>query len=124
MSGMKLEVKVHIITGAVAAAQNIIKCIKRCGLDVTELVLQPLASAEAALTMDEKDLGVCLVDIGGGTTDIAVIKNGQIQHTVVIPIAGDQITNDIAVAFRTPTQSAEDIKIAHGSASFLYGISQ
>ena len=116
MSGMKLEVKVHIITGAVAAAQNIIKCIKRCGLDVTELVLQPLASAEAVLTKDERDLGVCLVDIGGGTTDIAVIKNGQIQHTVVIPIAGDQVTNDISVAFRTPNQSAEDIKIHHGSA--------
>jgi cell division protein FtsA len=116
MSGMRLEVKVHIVSGAITAAQNIIKCIKRCGLEVVELILQPIASSEAVLTKDEKELGVCLVDIGGGTTDIAIIKNGSIQHTAVIPIAGDQITNDIAVAFRTPTQSAEDIKIAHGSA--------
>ena len=116
MSGMRLEVKVHIVSGAITAAQNIIKCIKRCGLEVVELILQPLATSEAVLTKDEKELGVCLVDIGGGTTDIANIKNGSIQHTAVIPIAGDQITNDIAVAFRTPTQSAEDIKIAHGSA--------
>ena len=103
MSGMRLEVKVHIVSGAITAAQNIIKCIKRCGLEVVELILQPLASSEAVLTKDEKELGVCLVDIGGGTTDIAIIKNGSIQHTAVIPIAGDQITNDIAVAFRTPT---------------------
>ncbi len=116
MSGMRLEVKVHIVSGAIAAAQNIVKCIKRCGLEVSELVLQPLASSEAVLTKDEKELGVCLVDIGGGTTDIAIIKNGSIQHTAVIPIAGDQITNDIAVAFRTPYQSAEDIKINYGSA--------
>lgn len=116
MSGMRLEVKVHIVSGAITAAQNIIKCIKRCGLDVVELILQPLASSEAVLTNDEKELGVCLVDIGGGTTDIAIIKNGSIQHTAVIPIAGDHITNDIAVAFRTPTQSAEDIKITYGSA--------
>ena len=116
MSGMKLNVKVHIISGSIAARMNIIKCIKRCGLDVTHLVFQPLASSAAVLTEDEKELGVCLVDIGGGTTDIAVIKNGAFQHTAVIPVAGDQITNDIAVAFRTPTQSAEDIKIAHGSA--------
>lgn len=116
MSGMKLEVKVHIVTGAVAAAQNIMKCIKRCGLEVSDLILQPLASSIAVLTEDEKELGVCLVDIGGGTTDIAVFKNGSIRHTAVIAIAGDQITNDIAVAFRTPTQSAEDIKIKHGCA--------
>jgi len=116
MSGMKLEVKVHIVTGAVAAAQNIVKCIKRCGLEVSDLILQPLASSIAVLTEDEKELGVCLVDIGGGTTDIAVFKNGSIRHTAVIAIAGDQITNDIAVAFRTPTQSAEDIKIKHGCA--------
>jgi cell division protein FtsA len=116
MSGMKLEVKVHIVTGAVAAAQNIVKSIKRCGLDVTDLILQPLASSEAVLTEDEKELGVCLVDIGGGTTDIAVFKQGSIRHTAVIPIAGDQITNDVAVALRTPTQSAEDIKINHGCA--------
>lgn len=116
MSGMKLEVKVHIVTGAVAAAQNIVKSIKRCGLEVSDLILQPLASSEAVLTEDEKELGVCLVDIGGGTTDIAVFKQGAIRHTAVIPIAGDQITNDVAVALRTPTQSAEDIKIKHGCA--------
>jgi len=116
MSGMRLEVKVHIVTGAVAAAQNIVKCIKRCGLEVSDLILQPLASSIAVLTEDEKELGVCLVDIGGGTTDIAVFKNGSIRHTAVIAVAGDQITNDIAVAFRTPTQSAEDIKIKHGCA--------
>lgn len=116
MSGMKLEVKVHIVTGAVAAAQNIVKCIKRCGLEVSDLILQPLASSTAVLTEDEKELGVCLVDIGGGTTDIAVFKNGAIRHTAVIAIAGDQMTNDIAVAFRTPTQSAEDIKVKYGCA--------
>ena len=116
MSGMKLEVKVHIVTGAVAAAQNIVKCIKRCGLEVSDLILQPLASSLAVLSEDEKELGVCLVDIGGGTTDIAVFKQGAIRHTAVVPIAGDQITNDIAVAFRTPTQSAEEIKIKHGCA--------
>lgn len=116
MSGMKLEVKVHIVTGAVSAAQNIVKCVKRCGLEVNDLVLQPLASSMAALTEDEKELGVCLVDIGGGTTDIAVFKQGAIRHTAVIPIAGDQMTNDVAVAFRTPTQSAEDIKVKHGCA--------
>lgn len=116
MSGMKLEVRVHIVTGAVAAAQNIVKCIKRCGLEVSDLVLQPLASSMAVLTEDEKELGVCLVDIGGGTTDIAVFKQGAIRHTAVVPIAGDQVTNDIAVAFRTPTQAAEEIKIKHGCA--------
>jgi cell division protein FtsA len=116
MSGMKLEVKVHIVTGAVSAAQNLVKCVKRCGLEVSDLVLQPLASSLATLTDDEKELGVCLVDIGGGTTDIAVFKQGAIRHTAVIPIAGDQITNDVAVAFRTPTQSAEDIKVKHGCA--------
>ena len=116
MSGMKLEVKVHIVTGAVAAAQNIVKCIKRCGIEVSDLILQPLASSLAVLTEDEKELGVCLVDIGGGTTDIAVFKQGAIRHTAVVPIAGDQMTNDVAVAFRTPTQSAEDITIKHGCA--------
>jgi cell division protein FtsA len=116
MSGMKLEVKVHIVTGAVAAAQNIVKCIKRCGSEVSDLILQPLASSLAVLTEDEKELGVCLVDIGGGTTDIAVFKQGAIRHTAVVAIAGDQMTNDIAVAFRTPTQSAEDIKVKYGCA--------
>ncbi|HCA26411.1 MAG TPA: cell division protein FtsA, partial [Betaproteobacteria bacterium] len=101
---------------AVSAAQNIIKCVRRCGLDVRDLILQPLASSMAVLSEDEKDLGVCLVDIGGGTTDIAVFTNGAIRHTAVIPIAGDQITNDIAMALRTPTKDAEDLKRTYGCA--------
>ena len=116
MSGVRLEVKVHIVTGAVSAAQNIVKCVRRCGLEVRDLILQPLASALAVLSEDEKDLGVCLVDIGGGTTDLAVFTDGAIRHTAVIPIAGDQITNDIAMALRTPTKDAEDIKRAYGCA--------
>jgi cell division protein FtsA len=116
MSAVRLEVKVHIVTGAVSAAQNIIKCVRRCGLEVGDLVLQPLASAMAVLTEDEKELGVCLVDIGGGTTDIAVFTNGAIRHTAVIPVAGDQVNNDIAVALRTPPKEAEDIKIQYGCA--------
>ncbi len=116
MSGIRLEVKVHIVTGAVSAAQNIMKCVRRCGLEVRDLVLQPLASAISVLSEDEKDLGVCLIDIGGGTTDIAVFTNGAIRHTAVIPIAGDQITNDIAMALRTPTKDAEDIKCSYGCA--------
>lgn len=116
MAGVRLEVKVHIVTGAVAAAQNIMKCVRRCGLEVQDLILQPLASALAVLSDDEKDLGVCLVDIGGGTTDIAVFTQGAIRHTAVIPIAGDQITNDIAMALRTPTKEAEEIKQRHGCA--------
>ena len=116
MSGVRLEVKVHIVTGAVSAAQNIIKCVRRCGLEVSDLVLQPLASATAVVSDDEKDLGVCLIDIGGGTTDIAVFTHGAIRHTAVIPIAGDQITSDIAMALRTPTKDADDIKMKHGCA--------
>jgi cell division protein FtsA len=116
MSGMRLEVKTHIVTGAVSAAQNIVKCVRRCGLEVNDLVLQPLASSFAVLSEDEKDLGVCLIDIGGGTTDIAVWTQGAIRHTSVIPIAGDQITNDIAMALRTPTREAEDIKCKYGCA--------
>ena len=116
MSGLRLEVKVHIVTGAVSAAQNIVKCVRRCGLEVNDLILQPLASSLAVLTDDEKELGVVLVDIGGGTTDIAIYCQGSIRHTAVIPIAGDQITNDIAMALRTPTIDAEDLKIAHGIA--------
>ncbi|MEO6022313.1 MAG: cell division protein FtsA [Burkholderiales bacterium] len=116
MAGVRLEVEVHIVTGAVSAAQNIMKCVRRCGLEVRDLILQPLASAMAVLSEDEKDLGVCLIDIGGGTTDIAVFTEGAIRHTAVIPIAGDQITNDIAMALRTPTKDAEDIKVAHGCA--------
>jgi cell division protein FtsA len=116
MSGVRLEVKVHIVTGAVSAAQNIIKCVRRCGIEVRDLILQPLASSRAVLSEDEKDLGVCLVDIGGGTTDIAVFTHGAIRHTAVVPIAGDQITNDIAMALRTPTADAEAIKMRHGVA--------
>ena len=116
MSGVRLEAKVHIVTGAVSAAQNIIKCVRRCGLEADDVVLEQLASSYSVLTEDEKDLGVCLVDIGGGTTDIAVFTNGAISHTAVIPIAGDHVTNDIAVALRTPTQNAEEIKVRHACA--------
>jgi cell division protein FtsA len=116
MSGVRLEVKVHIVTGAVSAAQNIIKCVRRCGIEVKDLILQPLASSRAVLSEDEKDLGVCLLDIGGGTTDIAIFTHGAIRHTAVVPIAGDQITNDIAMALRTPTADAEAIKVRHGVA--------
>ncbi|MEI7968979.1 MAG: cell division protein FtsA [Betaproteobacteria bacterium] len=116
MAGVRLEVKVHIVTGAVSAAQNILKCVRRCGLEVRDLILQPLASATATLSEDEKDLGVALVDIGGGTADIAVFTQGAIRHTAVIPIAGDQITNDIAMALRTPTKDAEEIKRKYGCA--------
>ena len=116
MSGVRLEARVHMVTGAVSAAQNIIKCIRRCGLEVDDIILQQLASSYAVLTDDEKDLGVCLCDIGGGTTDIAVFVHGAIHHSSVIPIAGDQVTNDIAVALRTPTHHAEDIKIKYACA--------
>ena len=116
MSGVRLEAKVHIVTGSVSAAQNIIKCVRRCGLEADDIVLEQLASSYSVLTEDEKDLGVCLVDIGGGTTDLAVFTNGAISHTSVIPIAGDQVTNDIAVALRTPTQNAEEIKVEHACA--------
>ncbi len=116
MSGVRLEVKVHMVTGAVSAAQNIVKCVRRCGIEVNDLILQPLASARAVLSEDESDLGVCLVDIGGGTTDVAIFTQGAIRHTAVIPIAGDQITSDVAMALRTPTADAENIKISHGVA--------
>ena len=116
MSGVRLEAKVHLVTGAVSAAQNIIKCVRRCGLEVDDIILEQLASSHAVLTDDEKELGVALVDIGGGTTDIAVFTEGAIRHTAVIPIAGDQVTNDIAVALRTPTQHAEEIKIKYACA--------
>ncbi len=114
MSGRRLEVRAHIVTGAVSAAQNIIKCIKRCGISVNDLVLQPLASSSSILTEDEKNLGTLLIDIGGGTTDIAIFSGGAIRHTAVIPIAGDQITSDIAMALRASTNEAESIKLAHG----------
>ena len=116
MSGVRLEAKVHLVTGAVSAAQNIVKCVRRCGLEVDDIILEQLASSHSVLTDDEKELGVCLVDIGGGTTDIAVFTEGAIRHTAVIPIAGDQVTNDIAVALRTPTQHAEEIKIKYACA--------
>jgi cell division protein FtsA len=116
MSGLRLEVCVHIVTGAVSAAQNIVKCVRRCGLEVQDLILQPLASSMACLTADEKELGVVLVDIGGGTTDIAIFTNGAIRHTAVVPIAGDQITSDIAAMLRTPTPDAEEIKLRYGLA--------
>jgi cell division protein FtsA len=116
MSGVRLEAKVHIVTGADSAAQNIVKCVQRCGLNVEDVVLEQLASSFAVLTDDEKELGVCLVDIGGGTTDLAVFSGGAIRHTAVIPIAGDQVTNDIAVSMRTPTQYAEDIKLRYACA--------
>jgi cell division protein FtsA len=116
MSGVRLEVRVHIVTGAVSAVQNIVKCIRRCGLEVQDMILQPLASAEAILTQDEKELGVALVDIGGGTTDIAIFTGGAIRHTQVIPIAGELITSDIAMALHTPTQDAEEIKLRFGVA--------
>jgi cell division protein FtsA len=116
MSGVRLEARVHMVTGAASAAQNIVKCVQRCGLEVEDIVLEQLASSHAVLTDDEKELGICLVDIGGGTTDIAVFNNGAIRHTAVIPIAGDQVTNDIAVSMRTPTQYAEEIKIKYACA--------
>lgn len=116
MAGIRLEAKVHIVTGAVSAAQNIIKCVRRCGLEVDDIILEQLASSSSVLTDDEKELGVCLVDIGGGTTDIAVFCDGSIRHTAVIPIAGDQVTNDVAVALRTPTQHADDIKLKYACA--------
>ena len=116
MSGIRLEAKVHIVTGAQSAAENIIKCVRRCGLEVEQLMLNPLASSLSVLTEDERELGVALVDIGAGTTDVAIFTNGAIRHTAVIPIAGDLITSDIAMALRTPTKDAEDIKVENGYA--------
>jgi cell division protein FtsA len=116
MSGVRLEARVHMVTGAASAAQNIVKCVQRCGLEVEDIVLEQLASSHSVLTDDEKELGACLVDIGGGTTDIAVFHDGAIKHTAVIPIAGDQVTNDIAISLRTPTQYAEEIKIKYACA--------
>ena len=115
MSGVRLEAKVHMVTGAVSAAQNITKSVRRCGLDVSDIILEQLASSHSVLTEDEKELGICLIDIGGGTTDIAIFSNGAIKHTAVIPIAGDQVTNDIAMALRTPTKAAEEIKCKYAT---------
>lgn len=117
MAGVRLEAKVHIVAGAVSAAQNITKCVRRCGLQVSDIILEQLASSYAVLTDDEKELGVCMIDIGGGTTDVAIFLDGAIRHTAVIPIAGDHVTNDIAVALRTPTQHAEQIKKQYASVS-------
>ncbi|WP_319379860.1 cell division protein FtsA [Thiomicrorhabdus sp.] len=116
MSGVRLEARVHMVTGSVSAAQNIAKCVERCGLEVEDIILEQLASSESVLSEDEKELGVCLVDIGGGTTDIAVFHSGAIRHTAVISVAGDQVTNDIAVALRTPTQAANEIKLKYACA--------
>jgi cell division protein FtsA len=116
MSAVRLEAKVHMVTGTLSAAQNLYKCVERCGLTVEKLVLQHLASSDAVLSPDERDLGVAVVDIGGGTTDIAVFKGGSIRHTAVVPIAGDLVTSDVAVAFRTPGQHAEQIKLKYGCA--------
>jgi cell division protein FtsA len=119
MSGIRLEAKVHIVTGAQSAAENIIKCVRRCGLEVDSLMLNPLASSHSVLTDDEKELGVALVDIGAGTTDVAIFTGGAIRHTAVIPIAGDLVTSDIAMALRTPTKDAEEIKVDSGFAKQL-----
>src|SRR5690554_3668695 len=116
MCGVRLEAKVHVVTCAVNSAQNIGKCVRRCGLEVEDVILEQLASSYSVLTEDEKELGVCMVDVGGGTTDIAIFTEGAIRHTAVIPIAGDQVTNDIAMALRTPTQHAEEIKIRYACA--------
>jgi cell division protein FtsA len=119
MSGSRLEVRVHIVTGAQSAAENIVKCVRRCGLEVEQLVLNPSASAAAALTADERELGVALIDIGAGTTDVQIYTEGSVRHTAVIPIAGDLITSDIAMALRTPTKDAEEIKVEYGVAKQL-----
>lgn len=116
MSGVRLEAKIHIVTGSVSAIQNIVKCIERCGLHVSDIILQSLASSYSVLTDDEKELGVCLIDIGSGTTDVAIFSDGAIRHSVVVPIAGDQVTNDIAIALRTPTKYAEEVKIKYACA--------
>ncbi len=119
MSGIRLEAKVHIVTGAQSAAENIIKCVRRCGLEVEQLLLNPLASSLSVLTEDERELGVAMVDMGAGTTDLAIFTNGAIRHTAVIPIAGDLVTSDIAMALRTPTKDAEEIKVESGCAKQL-----
>jgi cell division protein FtsA len=116
MSGVRLEAKVHIVSGSISAAQNIVKCVHACGLEVSDLVLEQLASSHSVLSEDEKDLGVCMVDIGAGTADVTVFTEGAIRHTAVMPIGGDQVTSDLAHALRVPTQYAEQVKIQHGVA--------
>ena len=115
MSGVRLESKVHIVTGAVASAQNIIKSCNKANVNVADIVLEPLASSEAVLSADEKELGVAIVDIGGGTTDLAIFVDGAIKHTAVLSLGGNHLTNDIAVGLRTPMAEAERIKHAYGS---------
>ncbi|MDI3326816.1 cell division protein FtsA [Pontibacterium granulatum] len=116
MSGVRLEAKVHLVTGALNAVQNIEKCVRMCGLEIDALVLSQLASSESVLTEDEKELGVCIVDIGAGTSDVAVFVGGALYHTAVIPVGGDQVSNDIAVALRTPTPNAEELKVKYACA--------
>ncbi len=116
MSGVRLETEIHMITGAVSAAQNLITCIRRCGLEIEDLVFSPLADSEAVLTAEEKELGVCLIDIGAGTTDVAFYNQGVIRQSIVLPVAGDQLTQDISVALRIPTPQAEEIKLTYGCA--------
>lgn len=115
IAGSRLEVDVHIVTGAVTSAQNLIRCVNRAGLDVVDLILQPLASSEAVLTEEEKDLGVVMVDLGGGTSDIAIFAEGSIRHSAVLPIGGDHVTNDLAIGLRTSHADAEKIKIRYGA---------
>jgi len=116
MSGVRLEVEVHMITGAVTSVQNVVRSVNRAGLEVRDIVLEPLASAEAVLYADEKELGVVLVDIGGGTTDVAFFRDGAVWHTAVLPLGGDHITNDIAIGLRTPATDAEELKRRYGCA--------
>lgn len=116
MSGVRLEGKVHIITGAITSAQNIIKCANKAGLDVDDIVLEQLGSSEAVLTPEEKELGAAIIDIGGGTTDLVIFSNGSIKHTAVFSLAGSHVTNDISVGLRTPIEEAEKIKIRYGCA--------
>jgi cell division protein FtsA len=119
MSGIRLEANIHIVTGAQSAAENILKCVRRCGLEVEHLMLNPIASSLATLSDDERELGVAMVDIGAGTTDVTIYTGGALRHTAVIPIAGELITSDIAMALRTPTKDAEDIKLVSGYAKQL-----
>jgi cell division protein FtsA len=116
ITGVRLEARVHIVTGQVAAAQNLVRCANKTGLNVADIVLQQIASSEAVLSDEEKELGVALVDIGGGTTDIAVFYQGAIAHTAVIAVGGNQITNDIAMGLRTPGAEAEQLKVKYGCA--------
>src|SRR3989475_6723291 len=116
MSGVRLEVEVHVVTAAVTSVQNLVRSVNRAGLAVHDVILEPLASGDAVLYEDEKELGVVVVDIGGGTTDVALFRNGAIWHTAILPLGGDHISNDIAIGLRTPSPSAEDMKKRYGCA--------